>query len=301
MLGAIAGDIIGSVYEHNNIKSKDFDLFRDHLDRRPLDTTEGRPDGRCFFTDDTVLTAAVAKWMLSDREANLSDLLASWAYRFPHRGYGGLFSEWMNSWHRKPYNSFGNGSAMRVSPVAWFARSVGEVLDLAKQSAEVTHNHPEGIKGAQATALAIWMARDRTPAHPNPYPYKDGALPDIIREVIMDKFHYDLTQTVDEIRDGYEYNETCQATVPQAITCALEATSFEDAIRNAVSIGGDSDTIAAIAGSIAEPMFGVPASICIKTLLYLPEEIRDVLVEMWQVTALPEPLPREVEEVGEVE
>jgi ADP-ribosylglycohydrolase len=246
MIGAIAGDIIGSIYEFDNIKTKEFPLFGEN----------------CKFTDDTVLTVAVADWLTGDKD--LVERLTHYSYKYSNRGYGGMYLEWLNSWDRKPYNSYGNGSAMRVSATAWIAEDEGEVPELAKASAEVTHNHPEGIKGAQATALAIWLGRQ-------------GADSEYIRQEITSFADYDLTETVDEIREWYYFDETCQKTVPQAITCALEATDFEDAIRNAISIGGDSDTVAAITGSIAQAMFGIPDWIEAKARSYLPSEFSEVV------------------------
>jgi ADP-ribosylglycohydrolase len=247
MIGAIAGDIIGSTYEFDNIKTKDFELFGTD----------------CRFTDDTVLTIAVADWLLHN-DADLVERLAHYTYKYPNRSYGGMYREWVDKWDRQPYSSYGNGSAMRVSATAWLAEDEGEVLNLSKASAEVTHNHPEGIRGAQATALAIWLGRQ-------------GADSEYIRQKITSFTDYDLAETVDEIREWYYFNETCQKTVPQAITCALEATDFEDAIRNAVSIGGDSDTVAAITGSIAQAMFGIPDWIKTKALSYLPDELGKVV------------------------
>ncbi len=246
MFGAITGDIIGSIYEWNNIKTKDFPLFGDG----------------CDFTDDTVCTVAVADWLTTD--GDLSEILAGYALRYPGRGYGGMFRDWANQWERKPYNSWGNGSAMRVSPVAHYARDEREVLALAERSSAVTHSHPDGIVGAQATALTMWMS-------------KEGADAPTMRKAITDRFDYDLSQTVDEIREWYKFDVSCAGTVPQAITCALEATSFEDAIRNAISIGGDSDTVACITGGIAEVMFGVPEDIIDKTMAYVPEDFLEVM------------------------
>jgi ADP-ribosylglycohydrolase len=246
MIGAIAGDIIGSIYEWDNIKTKDFELFGD----------------RCDFTDDTVHTVAVVDWLVNG--GDLADKLANYTLRYKSRGYGGMLLDWAKQWERTPYNSWGNGSAMRVSPVAHFAQSEHEVLDLAEKSAEITHNHPEGIKGAQATALAMWMARE-------------GADAPTIRRAITERFGYDLSQTVDEIREWYKFDVSCAGTVPQAITCALEAIDFEDAIRNAVSIGGDTDTVSCITGSIAEVMFGLPDDVRDKALSYLPDDMKEVV------------------------
>ena len=226
MLGAIVGDIVGSVYEFDNHKSKDFPLFRD--------------DSK--FTDDTILTIATADALMSN--TNFAAKYREYGNKYPS-SYGETFQRWLSGEVIGPYDSFGNGSAMRVSPVAWFEDTEGRVMELAKQSAEVTHNHPEGIKGAQATAMAILWARTGIPRNR------------IMRDIEA-KFDYDLSKSVDEIRETYQYNESCQQTVPEAIRCFLEAKSFEDAIRNAISIGGDSDTLAAITGSIAEGKWEVP-------------------------------------------
>lgn len=224
MLGAIAGDIIGSVYENFRTKRKDFRLFT------PVST----------FTDDTVLTVAVADAILSG--ADYGSTIKSYARRHPLRGYGPRFLYWMVTPGLKPYNSFGNGSAMRVSPVAHAFSSEDEVLEQARRTAECTHNHPEGIKGAQAAALAIFLARQGADKHS-------------IRKKIQDSFGYDLSRTVESIRLTYRIDLTCQGSVPESIIAFLDATSFEDAVRNAVSLGGDADTQACIAGAIAEAYY----------------------------------------------
>lgn len=266
MLGAIIGDVVGSVYEWNNIKTKDFEFFKPN----------------CFFTDDTVMTVAVAKALLLTREkqskANekisfkkeLIKQMQDFGKRFPNAGYGGMFAGWLVSDNPKPYNSFGNGSAMRVSPCGYIAVTLDEALLLAKASAEVTHNHPEGIKGAEATAAAIFLARC-------------GKSKKEIKEYIEENF-YTLDKTLDEIRPSYSFNETCQETVPQAIQAFLESVDFEDAIRNAISLGGDSDTLAAITGSIAWAYyrkFGFPISpdlqkIQDKVYTYIPQEFINI-------------------------
>jgi ADP-ribosylglycohydrolase len=256
MLGALAGDIIGSIYEWNNIKTKDFPLFG-----------EG-----CDFTDDTICTVAIAEWLITS--GDLSDILAGYVLRHPGRGYGGMFGDWANQWEREPYNSWGNGSAMRVSPVAHFAMDEGEALDLAEKSAAVTHSHPDGIAGARATALAMWMA-------------KEGADATTIRQEITERFDYDLSQGVDEIREWYRFDVSSAGTVPQAITCALEGVDYEDAIRNAVSIGGDTDTIACITGGIAEVMFGLPQEIKTKARAYLPDGMIEVVDQFSEIVAIP--------------
>lgn len=231
MIGAIAGDIIGSIYEFNQIKTKKFPLFNE----------------RSHFTDDSVLTAAVADAILSDR--SYKESILDIGRRYPDSGYGGSFIGWLFSENPKPYNSWGNGSAMRVSPVGFAFQSEDKVLSEAKKSAEISHNHPEGIKGARATALAIFLARS-------------GSGKDTIRERIADEFGYDLDRTVDSIRPDYSFNESCQETVPEAIVAFLDSDSYEDAVRNAVSLGGDSDTLACITGGIAEAFYGgVPDSI----------------------------------------
>ena len=228
MLGAIIGDIVGSIYEGNPIKSREFPFFGEY----------------CCFTDDSVCTVAVADILLHDLPP--AETMQAWCRRHPHRGYGGNFSRWIYADPPEPYLSFGNGAAMRVSPAAFLNRSdLDAALAAADKVTEVTHNHPEGMKGARATTHAIWLAFQ-------------GESPEDIRQVITSEYDYDLTQTVDDIRPAYDFNVTCQGTVPQAITCALESESFEDAVRNAISLGGDADTLAAIAGPIAEAMHGIP-------------------------------------------
>ncbi len=251
MLGAMIGDIVGSIYEWHNIKTKDFPLF----------------SRRCFFTDDTVLTAATAQAILS--EMDFSEAYQDFSRRYPGRGYGGNFGQWIWAEDPQPYNSWGNGSAMRVSPVGFAYNDNDSVLAEAKHSAEVTHNHPEGIKGAQSTALAIFMSRQ-------------GASKEEIREEIIERFGYDLNRTLEEIRPGYTFDVSCQGSVPEAIIAFLESTGYEDAIRNAISLGGDSDTIACITGGIAEAFYGgVPEPIRTKGLSFLPEEFIDI-IEKWQ-------------------
>jgi ADP-ribosylglycohydrolase len=248
MLGAIIGDIVGSVYEWNNIKTKDFPLFSE----------------RGFFTDDTVMTIAVADALMNGGTAeNFIDSMKRIGRQYPDSGYGGNFRRWLFSDDREPYNSWGNGSAMRVAPCGWFAESIGEAETLAEKSAIVTHNHPEGVKGAQATAAAIYLARA-------------GAEKGKIKEYIESTFAYDLSRTLDEIRPNYRFNESCQETVPEAIIAFLESVDFEDAIRNAISLGGDSDTLAAITGSIAEATYGIPEGITDNALTYLDAPLREV-------------------------
>ena len=252
MLGAIVGDIVGSVYEWNNIKTKDFPMFSD----------------KCFFTDDTVMTIAIAEGLMNGGAAdNFIDSMKNFGRMYPGSGYGARFNSWLFSDDRKPYNSWGNGSAMRVSPTGWFFGSLAETENAAEVSAAVTHNHPEGIKGALATAAAIFLARNNKSKIE-------------IKTYIEEKYGYDLSRTLDEIRPVYHFNESCQETVPEAIIAFLESNDFEDAIRNAISLGGDSDTLAAITGSIAEAAYGIPEPIKTKTVSLLDKPLIDVL-NLW--------------------
>ena len=271
MLGAIVGDIVGSVYEWNNIKTKDFPLFRDD----------------CFFTDDTVMTCAVAEAIMNGgQKDDFIDAMKKYGRMYPNADYGARFNRWLMTENREPYNSFGNGSAMRVSPCAWRLDATtdelpSEVKRLAQLSAEVTHNHPEGIKGAMAIADAIFMCRYFFSGYASDNGQTNSDNPAEIKrrvkEHIEKEYGYDLSKTLDEIRPTYRFNETCQDTVPQAIVAFLESTDFEDAIRNAISLGGDSDTLAAITGSIAEAAYGIPEWIKDKAYSYLDEPLKDVL------------------------
>ncbi len=236
MYGAILGDIIGSVYEWDNIKTKDFPLLI--------------PQSR--FTDDSAMTVAVAEALLDalgkDRAARRDAVIRSmqkWGRRYPNAGYGGRFYDWLYDRHPHPYNSWGNGSAMRVSSAGWLYDTLEETLQAAEDTAIVTHNHPEGIKGAQCVAAVIFLLRN-------------GKTKEEIRTFVTDTFGYDLSRTCDEIRPGYKFDVSCQGTVPQAVTAFLEGTGFEDVIRTAVSLGGDCDTLTCIAGGMAEAMYGVP-------------------------------------------
>jgi ADP-ribosylglycohydrolase len=250
MIGAIIGDIAGSIYEFDNYRAKDFEFFGRGAD----------------YTDDTVCTIAVADALLNGRDPALT--LAAWCRRHPGRGYGGMFGRWIHMRELRPYGSFGNGAAMRVSPAGLLARTLEEALAMAHRVTAVTHDHPEGLKGAAATAHAIFLARQ-------------GAAPGQIRATIAAEYGYDLDRTVDGIRPGYRFNETCQETVPEALVCALEARDFEDAIRNAISIGGDSDTVAAIAGGVAEALYGVPEEFEREALARLPQEMRAVVEQLY--------------------
>ena len=246
MLGAIIGDIVGSIYEGNPIKSTDFPLF-------------GRKAG---YTDDSILTVAVAYSILKgiDYEASMK--------RFGRKytaGYGANFYQWLLSKDSEPYNSWGNGSAMRVSPVGFAFDSIKEVLNEARKSAESTHNHPEGIKGAQSVALAIFLARR-------------GESKEFIRGEIMERFSYDLNRTIDAIRPTYYFKSSCQESVPESIIAFIESENFEGAIRNAVSLGGDADTMACIAGGIAQAYYReIPAAIVVEAKSRLPEEFIELI------------------------
>lgn len=248
MLGAIIGDIAGSVYEWNRIKSKEFPLFRTD----------------CFFTDDTVMTLAVAEGLMNGgKEKDFINAMRKYGNLYPDAGYGGRFSGWLISDKPEPYHSWGNGSAMRVSPVAWAFDTLEEVEQAAAVTAAVTHNHPEGIKGAQAAAACIFLART-------------GRGKAEIKAYVETVYDYNLNRTLDEIRPGYQFNESCQKTVPEAILAFMESTDFEDAIRNAISLGGDSDTLAAIAGSIAEAAYGIPEEIKTQGLGFLDNRLKGI-------------------------
>jgi len=230
MLGAICGDIIGSVFEHNNYKAKDFELFSAHS----------------IFTDDTVLTAAIADSLINN--SPYASNVRKYYRLYPNAGYGRTFSSWARSNAQEGYGSFGNGSAMRVSPIGWAFETLEEVLLEAEASAMITHSHPEGIKGAKVVAGAIFMARN-------------GSHKSEIWQFV-ETFNYDLSFTLDDIRETYQFDVSCQGSVPQALAAFFESTGFEDAVRNAISIGGDSDTIACIAASIAEAYYGdIPSHI----------------------------------------
>jgi ADP-ribosylglycohydrolase len=249
MVGAIAGDMIGSRHEWTATKTTDFELLH--------------PD--CHFTDDTVLAVAVADCLLHGHD--YVDAFHDYFHAYPGRGFGGRFYQWAAVRDRRPYNSWGNGSAMRVAAVGFACDSLDAVRAAARRSAEPTHNHPEGVKGAEATAAAIFLART---GHK-----KEG-----IRKQIADTFGYDLSRRVADIRPNYKFNESCQGTVPEAIIAFLESTSYEDAIRNAISLGGDADTLACITGGIAEAFYGgVPRDIEEWALARLDDRLRRVVIE----------------------
>ena len=245
MIGAIIGDVVGSRFEFDNYKSKNFEMF----------------DKGCDFTDDSVMTLAIAKVLqpyeaITDYESFKKELVAVMhevGMRYSHCGYGGRFYVWIMKNHTEPYNSFGNGSAMRVSSVGWLFDTLERTREVARWSAEVTHNHPEGIKGAESIASVIWMARN-------------GKSKDEIKDYIMKEFGYDLSRTCDEIRPEYRHVESCMETCPEAITAFLEGEDFEDVIRTAVSLGGDCDTLTDIATGMGEAFYGLPEQF--KTWVY---------------------------------
>ena len=258
MYGAIIGDIVGSRFEFDNgNKSKEFELF----------TPE------CDFTDDTVMTIAVAEALLNAGKdadektvkTNLIKSMKKWGQKYPNSGYGARFIDWVLTDDPKPYGSYGNGSGMRVSPVGWLYDTIERTCEVAKWTAEVTHNHPEGIKGAESTATAIYMARH-------------GASKEEIKQYLENEFEYDLSRTLDVIRPDYYHVEDCMRTMPEAFECFLESDSYEDCLRNVMYIGGDTDTLGAIAGAIAEAFWGVPVSMILKIKEdYLPEEFVNVI------------------------
>jgi len=239
MIGALTGDIVGSIYERNNIKTTEFPLFQKE----------------CHFTDDSVLTVALADAILNN--IPYEKKLREYYWLYPNAGYGGRFRAWAHGKNLGPYNSYGNGAAMRISPVGWAYDTLDEVLRYAEIHTAVTHNHPDGIKGGQAIAAAIFLGRI-------------GQSKEELREFIVSRFGYDLSNSCDEIRPEYVFDVTAQGTIPQAITAFLESTDFESAIRLAVSLGGDTDTLACITGSIAEAFYGgVPEFIRCQTISYL--------------------------------
>ncbi|MBO4836492.1 MAG: ADP-ribosylglycohydrolase family protein [Clostridia bacterium] len=263
MIGAILGDMIGAPYEFDRgNKTKDFPLFGSDSE----------------FTDDSVMTVAVAEALMDSAGGNddeirqaLTASMQKWGKRYPHAGYGGMFNSWLRSQYPKPYGSFGNGSAMRVSAAGWLYDTLEETRHAAALSAGVTHNHPEGIKGAEAAACAVFLART-------------GSSKKEIRDCIVREFGYDLSRTCDEIRPAYTHNESCQKTVPEAITAFLEGTDFEDVIRTAVSLGGDCDTLTCIAGGIAEAYYGVPEALTAECRKRLTPDLLAVVDRFYAVT-----------------
>ncbi|MDI9541117.1 MAG: ADP-ribosylglycohydrolase family protein [Bacillota bacterium] len=255
MLGAIIGDIVGSRFEWYNHKTKDFDLFTEE----------------CRFTDDSVMTIAIAEAVLKS-DSNLDNLsenaitsMQKFGRKYPYAGYGGNFIRWIHALNPQPYNSWGNGSAMRVSACGFAAKSLEEAVEMSKKVTEVSHNHPEGIKGAEATAVAIYLA-------------KTGSSLSEIKNYINEHY-YKIDFKLDDIRQEYQFDVSCQGSVPQALAAFFESNSFEDAIRNAISIGGDSDTIGAITGSIAEAYYGINDEIRNTALKYLNKDLIEVVIE----------------------
>ena len=256
LFGAVIGDIVGSKYEFDNIRTKRFEFF----------------DKDMFFTDDTVMSVAVYEALKNSRENNYNNLkeetvkqMQLYGHKYPYCSYGGRFVMWLMDKDPQPYNSFGNGSAMRVSPVAYFANSIEEVKELSKRVTEVTHSHPEGIKGAEATAVSIFMALNKCDKKE-------------IKKYIEDNY-YSMDFDYEELRKNYRFNEICQDTVPQALYCFFESKDFEDAIRTGISIGGDSDTLCAITGAVAEAYYGVNQKMKDKALSYLDSHLRNKIIE----------------------
>ena len=257
MYGAIIGDIVGSRFEFDRgSKSREFELFTP----------------TCEFTDDTVMTVAVAEALLDSGKdadeqtikANLITSLKKWGQKYPDSGYGARFIDWVLTDDPKPYGSYGNGSGMRVSAVGWLYDTIERTREVARWTSEITHNHPEGVKGAESTAAMIFMARN-------------GASKEEIKKYVEDEFGYDLSRSLDEIRPTYHHVEDCMHTMPEAFTCFFEADSFENTIRNVMYIGGDADTLAAIAGSIAEAFWMIPADIIKKAKKYISDDIAEVV------------------------
>ena len=247
MIGAIIGDMVGSIYEFRNYKATDFEPFL---------------SPSAHFTDDTIMTIAVADGLLNNRDPQES--LRDWGRRYwSNGGWGQRFASWLSTPDPQPYDSFGNGAAMRISAVAWLSDSYDEAMRNADRFTEVSHNHPEGMKAARATVSAIWWARE-------------GLSADEMRQRIVETFEYDMSRTTDEIRPTYFFSEASQKSVPEALTCALEGNSYEEVVRLAISIGGDSDTIAAIAGSVGEARFGIPEKLVNQAKGLLQKDMLDI-------------------------
>ena len=256
LMGAICGDIMGSPYEYWKARTKKYDF-------NPFPP-------RAKFTDDTVMSIAIADWLMHG--GNLSKVMQKWGQKYPNAGFGGKFKQWLQEENPSPYNSFGNGSAMRVSPVGCAFETLEETLQKAQESAEVTHNHPEGVKGAQATAAAIFLARI-------------GRSKEEIKDYISETFDYDLNRTCDQIRPEYKFDVTCQGSVPESIICFLESKDYEDCVRLAVSMGGDSDTMGAIAGSVAAAFYGeIPEAIFEKCWAKLTDDIKEIINKFREFT-----------------
>ncbi len=265
MIGSIIGDIVGSRFEFHNHRNTKFDLFHDD----------------CKFTDDTVCTIAVADWIIKAGEkgitspARFASILQEWCKKYPYESYGASFLKWITN--PKPYNSYGNGAAMRISPVGDYFKLKDDVIYYSDMATGVSHNHPEGIKGARTVAYAMWLARN-------------GNTKKVIKTAIEDEFGYDLNFTCDSIRGTYTFNETCQGTIPQALVAFLESTDFETAIRLSVSIGGDSDTIACITGGIAEAFYkDIPHEFIREAVVRLPADMQDVLYQFYEILSVSQP------------
>ncbi|MGN0866462.1 MAG: ADP-ribosylglycohydrolase family protein [Oligosphaeraceae bacterium] len=269
MIGALIGDIVGSRFEWDNCRSKEFPLL----------------PPACFFTDDSIMSLAVAKALLdcrpdaSDLEEHTIRQMQTLGREYPDGGYGGMFSRWLRSPHPQPYGSYGNGAAMRVSACGYAGETLEQTRRLSRIVTAVTHDHPEGIKGAEATAVGVWMART-------------GSSMAELRAYLTTRY-YPIDFTLDEIRETYSFNETCQETVPQALEAFFESTSFEDAIRNAISIGGDSDTLAAITGAVAEAYYGVPEALRRQALSFLDPRLEEILLDF--EAKHPPRAPREIQ------
>ena len=263
MYGAIIGDVVGSRFEFDRGgKTKDFELFT--------------PD--CTFTDDTVMTVAVADVLTSGYAFNCYDMkealkvaMRLWANKYPNRGYGAKFVRWLfgGTQEQKPYNSFGNGSAMRVSSVGWRYETIEETREAARATAEISHNHPEGIKGAECTAAVIFLG-------------STGHTKDQIKEYVINEFGYDFSETLEEMRKRHEHIETCMDSMPKALRAFFDGESYEDVIRNAVSLGGDTDTLGAIAGAMAEGFYEIPEELIIKCRKYLPDDMINVVERFYK-------------------
>lgn len=253
VLGSLVGDIVGSVYEFNNTKSTDFELFYEES----------------CFTDDTVMTLAVAKWLIEDKlhsKQHLIKCMQELGRRYPDAGYGGRFFYWIGQDDPQPYNSWGNGAGMRVSPVGLYAKTLDEALNLAEITASVSHNHPEGVKGAQAIAASVFLS-------------KEGMSKGEIKEYVEKTFGYNLNRTIEAIRPDYQFDVSCQGSVPEAIIAFLEGNSFEEVLRLAISLGGDSDTIACMACSIAACMYPIPDDIAEICNEFLTDDLREIMVK----------------------
>ena len=256
MYGAIFGDIIGSRFEFDRGPwTKEFELFTN----------------KCNWTDDSVMTIAIMEALMNaGKDADVAVIreecirsMQKWGQRYPYAGYGGRFIHWIGAKNPKPYNSWGNGSAMRVSGAGWIYDTIERTREVAAATAEVSHNHPEGIKGAECTAAVMFLARN-------------GATKESIKEYVVEEFGYDVSKTVDELRPLHHHDESCQDALPKALVSFFEGESYEDVVRNAVSLGGDTDTIAAIAGAMADAMYGIPEDIMVNGLPFLEEDMSKV-------------------------